>query len=153
MDKRLSWVVLSNFKCCTYLKYRLTSHCAVDLNFPKFQWCWASVYTFVTHMCFFLGEVHVCIFCLLPIKKPRFAYCWLLVCRRCLPLPCFVYYSLRWVFVAALGLSSVVASGTLFPSCGAWACCRGFSRCGAQALGARASVAVASGPGSCGALA
>ena len=49
----------------------------------------------------------------------------------------FIYFGLRWVFVAARRLSLVVVSG-------------GFSCCGAQALGARASVAVAGRLSSCG---
>ena len=52
---------------------------------------------------------------------------------------------LRWVFVAAHGLSLVVASRG-YSSLG-WV---GFSCCGAQALGARASVVVARGLSSCG---
>ena len=50
---------------------------------------------------------------------------------------------LRWVFVAARGLSLVAASRAAL-RCGAWVsyCC-GFSCCGAQALGAWASVVVA----------
>ena len=49
----------------------------------------------------------------------------------------FIYFGLRWVFVAACGLSLLVASG-------------GFSCCGARALGTRASVVVARGLSSCG---
>ena len=50
----------------------------------------------------------------------------------------FIYYFwLRWVFVAVRGLSLVAVSG-------------GFSCCGAQALGAQASVVVARGLSSCG---
>ena len=44
----------------------------------------------------------------------------------------FIYFWWRWGFVAEHGLSLVVAS-------------RGFSYCGARALGAQASVVVASG--------
>ena len=47
-------------------------------------------------------------------------------------------------------LSLVVASGATLP-CGVWAShCGGFSCCGAQALGARASVVAARGLSSCG---
>ena len=59
----------------------------------------------------------------------------------------FIYFIfwLHWVFVAVHGLSLVVASGGC-SSCGARAShCSGFSCCGAQALGARASVVVARG--------
>ena len=48
----------------------------------------------------------------------------------------FIYFWLRWVFVAVRGLSLVAASG-------------GFSCCGARALGAWASVVVARGLSSC----
>ena len=65
----------------------------------------------------------------------------------------FIYFWLRWVWVsiAARGLSLVVASGATL-HCGAQAShCRGFSCCGARALGARASVVVARrGLSSCG---
>ena len=58
----------------------------------------------------------------------------------------FIYYFwLRGVFVAAHGLSLVVASGG-YSSSGAWAShCSGFSCCRARALGTRASVVVAHG--------
>ena len=62
----------------------------------------------------------------------------------------FLYFWLCWVFVAARGLSLVVVSratlcyGTQASHCG------GFSCCGAQALGAQASVVVACGLSSCG---
>ena len=60
----------------------------------------------------------------------------------------FIYFWLRWVFVAACNLS-LVAEATL--RCSAQAShCGGFSCCGAQALGARASVFVAHGLRSCG---
>ena len=49
----------------------------------------------------------------------------------------FIYFWLHWVFVAAHRLSVVVAS-------------RGFSCCGARALGAQASVVVARRLSSCG---
>ena len=54
-------------------------------------------------------------------------------------------FSLRWVFVAACGLSLVVASGGYASQ---W--CAGFSCCRARALGARASVVAARGLSSCG---
>ena len=64
-----------------------------------------------------------------------------------------------YLFLAALGLLLCVGflqlrrAGATLP-CGAWAShCSGFSRCGAQALGARASVVVTRGLSSCGALA
>ena len=48
------------------------------------------------------------------------------------------------------GLSLVAVSGATL-HCSAWAShCRGFSCCGARALGARASVVVARGLSSCG---
>ena len=56
-----------------------------------------------------------------------------------------IYFWLRWVFVAARGLSLVVASGG-YSSLR----CVGFSCCGARALGAWASVVVARGLSSCG---
>ena len=51
-----------------------------------------------------------------------------------------IYFWLHWVFVAARGLSLVVGSGgySLLQ-------CVGFSCCGTQALGVRASVVVAHG--------
>ena len=61
----------------------------------------------------------------------------------------FIYFWLRWVFVAVHGLSLVAAGATL--RCGVWAShCRGFSCCGARALGVWASVVVARGLSSCG---
>ena len=52
---------------------------------------------------------------------------------------------MRWVFVAACGLSLVAASEATLRR-GAWAShCGGFPCCGARALGARASVVVAHG--------
>ena len=55
----------------------------------------------------------------------------------------FIYFRLRWVFVAVCGLSLVAASGGYSSL---WAShCGGFSCCGARALGARASVVVARG--------
>ena len=57
----------------------------------------------------------------------------------------FIYFGLRWVFVAACGLPLVAASGVTL-HCGARAShCGGFSSCGVQALGTRASVVVAHG--------
>ena len=56
----------------------------------------------------------------------------------------FIYLWLCWVFVAALGLPLVVASGATL-RCGAWAYCGGFSCWGARALGAQASVVVTRG--------
>ena len=61
-------------------------------------------------------------------------------------LPLFIFL-LRWFFIATCGLSLAVVGGwgaTL--GCGAQAShCGGFSCCGAQALGVRASVVVAHG--------
>ena len=55
----------------------------------------------------------------------------------------FIYLWLPWVFVAARGLSLVVARGAIL-RCGARAShCGGFSCYGARALGAWASVVVA----------
>ena len=57
----------------------------------------------------------------------------------------FIYFWLRWVFVAAHGLSLVAASrGYLSLPCVGFSCCR------ARALGARASGVVACGLSSCG---
>ena len=62
----------------------------------------------------------------------------------------FIYFWLRWVFVAARGLSLVVSSGATL-RCGARAShCSGFSCWGARALGAQASVVRARGLSSCG---
>ena len=60
----------------------------------------------------------------------------------------FIYFWLRWVFVAARGLSLVAASGGYSSLL-----CTGFSCCGARALGTRASVVVARRLSSCGAQA
>ena len=61
----------------------------------------------------------------------------------------FIYFWLRWVFVAAHGLSLVAASGGYSSlRCTCFSLC-GFSCRGAQALGARASVVVARGLTSC----
>ena len=57
----------------------------------------------------------------------------------------FIYFWLRWVFVAARGLSLVVVSRG-YSSLR----CTGFSCCGARALGMRASAVVARGLSSCG---
>ena len=60
----------------------------------------------------------------------------------------FIYFWLRWVFIAAHGLS-LVAVRTL--CCGMRAShCGGFSCCGARAPGTRTSVVVACGLSSCG---
>ena len=62
----------------------------------------------------------------------------------------FIYFWLRWVFVAACG-HSLVAASRGYSSCGARAShCSGFSCCRAQALGAWASVVVACRLSSCG---
>ena len=58
----------------------------------------------------------------------------------------FIYLWLPWVFVVLCKLSSVPVSRELHSSCSAWASHHGgFSCCGAQALGTRASVIVAHG--------
>ena len=62
----------------------------------------------------------------------------------------FIYFWLCWVFVAVCGLSLVAASGTTLHCCVRASHCGGFSCCGAQALGARASVVAAHGLSSCG---
>ena len=65
----------------------------------------------------------------------------------------YLFIWLRWVFVAACGLSLVAASGATL-RCGARAShCGGFSCCRARALGAWASVVVARRLSSCGARA
>ena len=59
----------------------------------------------------------------------------------------FIFYNfwLRWVFVAACGLSLVAGRGVTL-RCGARAShCGGFSCCRARALGTQASVVVARG--------
>ena len=57
----------------------------------------------------------------------------------------YLFIWLRWVFVAARGLSLVAAAGATL-RCGARAShCGGFSCCRARALGAWASVVVARG--------
>ena len=62
----------------------------------------------------------------------------------------FSNFWLHWVFVAVCRLSLVAASGVTL-CCGAWASHHGsFPCCRAQALGARASVAVARRLSSCG---
>ena len=62
----------------------------------------------------------------------------------------YIYFWLRWVFIAVCGLSLVVASGAAL-HCGARAShCGGFSRCRARAPGAWASVVVACRLSSCG---
>ena len=68
----------------------------------------------------------------------------------------FIYFWLRWVFLAVRGLSLVGVSGGYSATlhCGAWAFhCSGFFCCGAQALGMWASVVVACELSSCGAWA
>ena len=60
------------------------------------------------------------------------------------------YFWLRWVFVAACGLSLVAASGGTLRRGAQASHCGGFSCCGARALGAQASVVVARGLSSCG---
>ena len=69
----------------------------------------------------------------------------------------FIYFWLHWVFVAAHGLSLVAASGGFSSLCGRGLLfivrashCSGFSCCGAQTLGTRASVVVARRLSSCG---
>ena len=61
----------------------------------------------------------------------------------------FIFW-LRWVFVAAHGLSLVVARGATLRYGVQASHCGGFSCCRARALGARASVVVARGLSSCG---
>ena len=62
----------------------------------------------------------------------------------------FIYFWLRWVFIAVRGLSLVVARGATL-CCGVRASyCGGFSCCGAWALGTRASAVGARGLSSCG---
>ena len=62
----------------------------------------------------------------------------------------FIYFWLRWVFVAACRLSPVAASrGHSLLQCAA-SHCGGVSCCGAQALGVWASVVAARGLSSCG---
>ena len=55
----------------------------------------------------------------------------------------FIYFWLRWVFLAAWAFSGVASGATL--RCSVWIYCDGFPR-GAQALSTRASVVVAPGP-------
>ena len=63
----------------------------------------------------------------------------------------FIYFWLRWVFIAACGLSLVVASGGYSSlRCVGVSHCSGFSCCRAWALGTQVSVAVAHGLSSCG---
>ena len=63
------------------------------------------------------------------------------------------YFWLRWVFVAACGLSLVAASRGYSSLWCAASHCGGFSCCGARALGTQATVVVAHGLSSCGARA
>ena len=60
----------------------------------------------------------------------------------------FIYFCLRWVSVAAHGISLVAASGGYFSARAAH--CGGFSCCRAWALGMWASVVVACRLSSCG---
>ena len=61
-----------------------------------------------------------------------------------------VYFWLHWVFIAARAFSSLQWAGATL-RCAAWAShCEGFSCCGAQALGTRASGTAAGRLGSCG---
>ena len=63
----------------------------------------------------------------------------------------FTYFWLHSVVIDACGLSLVAARVRATLHCGSWAShCSGFSCCGAQALGAQASVVVARGLSSCG---
>ena len=62
----------------------------------------------------------------------------------------FIYFWLRWVFVVVRGLSLVAVSRATLPCSARASHCGGFSCCGAQALGTRASVVVARGLSSCG---
>ena len=57
----------------------------------------------------------------------------------------FIYFCLRWVFVAVRGLSLVVASRATLRCCMLASHCGGFSSCGAWALGVRASAVVTRG--------
>ena len=58
----------------------------------------------------------------------------------------FLFFWLRWVFVAVRGLSLVLRQAGATLCCGAQASrCGGFSCCGAQALGAQALVVAACG--------
>ena len=62
-----------------------------------------------------------------------------------------IYFWLRWVFVAARGLSLVAGErGLLFVAVRRLLICGGFSCCGARALGVWASVVVAHRLSSCG---
>ena len=62
----------------------------------------------------------------------------------------FLLFWLHWVFVAAPGLSLVAVSRATLRCRVRSSHCGGFSFCGAQALGARASVVAARGLSSCG---
>ena len=61
-----------------------------------------------------------------------------------------IYFWLCWVFVAACGLSLVVASGATLCCSARASHCSGFLCCGACALGGRVSVVMAHGLSSCG---
>ena len=61
------------------------------------------------------------------------------------------YFWLRWVFIAVRRLFLWLQRAGATLRCGVWASyCSGFSRCGARALGTRASVVVAHSLSSCG---
>ena len=63
----------------------------------------------------------------------------------------FIYFWLHWALIAAHGLSlAMVSGGYSSLQCARASYCGGLSRCGARALGARASVDVAHGLSSCG---
>ena len=62
----------------------------------------------------------------------------------------FIYFWLRWVFVAVRGLSLVAVSGGATLRCARASPCGGFSCCGAWALGMCTSVVVARWLSSCG---
>ena len=62
----------------------------------------------------------------------------------------FIHFWLRWAFVAVCGLSLVVASRVTLHCSAQASHCGSFSCCGAQALGAQASIVLAHGLSSCG---
>ena len=80
----------------------------------------------------------------------RFTHCWLIFFFLInLFIYLFIYFWLRWVFVAAHGLSLVVVRGLLFVVvCGLIIAVASLC-CGARSLGMRASVVVACGLSSC----
>ena len=73
-----------------------------------------------------------------------FLFCWCCKLRyaKTFDFRLFIHFWLRWVFIAALGLSLVADSGG-YSSVLRVSCCSSFSCCGAQALGTWASVIVA----------